>query len=57
MNDKAETIERWVAEYEARVGELPAHNKARLRQLFSKDYDWWECEEGRVLRDSNRYAE
>jgi hypothetical protein len=55
MSDKVETIERWVREYEEQHGELPTHNKGVLRQMFSKEYNHWEGEEGRVLKDSNRY--
>lgn len=50
------TTEEEIAEYEKRTGiTLPAHNKATLRSIIEKKNKWWDGEEGRVLKDSNRY--
>lgn len=38
-------------------GAMPAHNKSVLRSMIEKENKWWDEEEGRVLKDSNRYEE
>lgn len=50
------TVEEELDAYEKRTGvPLPAHNRATLRNKIERENKWWDEEEGRVLKDSNRY--
>jgi hypothetical protein len=52
------TVDEEVAAYEKRTGiTLSAHNKSILRSMIERENRWWETEEGRVLKDSNRYRD
>lgn len=52
------TVEEEIEAYEKKNGfKLPAHNKSILRAMIEKENKWWDEEEGRVLKDSNRYRE
>lgn len=52
------TIEEEIDAYEKRIGiKLPAHNRATLRSVIEKENKWWDEEEGRILKDSNRYRD
>lgn len=52
-----ESVEKEIETYEAKNGPLPAHNRGTLRKMLERDNAWWDKEEGRVLKDSNRYAD
>lgn len=50
------TVEEEISEYERRTGQtLSAHNRSVLRAMIERENKWWDTEEGRVLKDSNRY--
>lgn len=52
------TAEEEIEAYEKKNGfKLPAHNKSILRAMIEKENKWWDEEEGRVLKDSNRYRD
>jgi len=52
------TVEEEIAAYEKRTGQqLSAHNRATLRSMIERENRWWDEEEGRVLKDSNRYRD
>ena len=55
--DKNAYIEECIIKYNDAVykGEMPQHNINQLRRILSEEYDYWEGEEARVLKDSNRY--
>lgn len=47
-----------IAAYEERTGiKLNAHNRATMRAMIERENRWWDGEEERVLKDSNRYAD
>ena len=50
------SVELEIEAYEKKNGfVLSAHNKSVLRAMIEKENKWWDEEEGRVLKDSNRY--
>jgi hypothetical protein len=38
------TVEEEIAAYEAKNGELPAHNRATLRSMIERENKWWDRE-------------
>ena len=40
--NREDFIEVEVAEYEAKNGPLPVHNKGVLRSMIGRDHDFWE---------------
>lgn len=52
------TVEEEIAAYKEKTGiKLNAHNRGTLRSMIEMENKWWDGEEGRVLKDSNRYAD
>lgn len=52
------TVDEEIAAYEERTGQtLPAHNRGTLRAMIERENKFWDEEEGRVLKDSNRYRD
>ena len=49
--------EEWVEQEVAKRGEMPAHNRSTLRSMLKREWEWWEGEEDRVLKDSNRFRD
>lgn len=54
--EKHEFVAQEVAEYEARVGELPVHNRGVLREMKEKEFDIEE-RSNRDFFDARDYGE